>query len=122
MKIPTLNHSTKQAISKFYKDNNFAEDGGINEKYSWIKFGFFSVPIPNLESRSNSIMFHDVNHIVTGFDTNWKGESAVLAWEIAPTNHNSPFTVFCVPQNILFLFRIWAVFIRSGNTFCKQHP
>jgi len=70
-------------IQEFYVKNNFGEDGGINEKYAWIKFGFFSIPMPNFESRKNNVYFHDVHHIVTGNNTTWKGESAVSAWEIA---------------------------------------
>jgi hypothetical protein len=77
------NNTVAQAVLKFYSDNNFADDGGIQEKYAWIKFGFFSIPIPNAESRKNNVYLHDISHIVTGNDTTWKGESAVSSWEIA---------------------------------------
>lgn len=83
MEITNLNDSTGKAIQDFYDRHDFGEDGGINEKYAWIKFGFFSIPIPNIESRRNNVYLHDVSHIVTGYDTTWKGESAVSAWEIA---------------------------------------
>jgi hypothetical protein len=77
------NNTVQQAILDFYSENDFGDDGGIHEKYAWIKFGFFSIPIPNAESRRNNVYLHDVHHIVTNFDTTWKGESAVSAWEIA---------------------------------------
>lgn len=78
----TLNQTVGQSIQDFYNRHDFGEDGGVKEKYAWIKFGFFSIPIPNVEGRSQNIYLHDVSHIVTGNDTTWKGESAVSAWEV----------------------------------------
>lgn len=83
MEAINLNWTTGQAIQDFYNRHDFGEDGGVNEKYAWIKFGIISIPIPNAESRRKNVYLHDVSHIVTGHDTTWKGESAVSAWEIA---------------------------------------
>ena len=83
MEAKNLNRLTGQAIQDFYEKYDFGKDGGINKKYAWIKFGFISIPIPNVESRRNNVYLHDVSHIVTGHDTTWKGESAISAWEIA---------------------------------------
>ena len=44
---------------------------------------------------------HDVNHIVTGQDTTWKGESAVSAWEVASGGWNNLF--------IPWLLTLWAM-------------
>ncbi len=79
----TSTPTVRQSIQDFYDRHDFGEEGGVNEKYVWIKFGFFSIPLPNVEGRSQNIYLHDVSHIVTGNDTTWKGESAVSAWEIA---------------------------------------
>jgi len=73
----------QQALSYFYKQNKFGENGGANKKLAWIKFGFFSIPIPNIKSRQKHIFFHDLNHIITESTTTWKGESSVSAWEVA---------------------------------------
>lgn len=83
MEAIDLNLTIGQAIQDFYDKHDFGADGGISEKYAWIKFGFISIPIPNTESRRNNVYLHDVSHVVTGYDTTWKGESAVSAWEIA---------------------------------------
>lgn len=77
------NNTVGQAIAKFYLENDFGDEGGVNEKYAWIKFGFFSIPIPNAESRRKNVYLHDINHIITDNNTTWKGESAVSSWEIA---------------------------------------
>jgi hypothetical protein len=71
------------AINEFYNRNNFGEDGGVSKKWIWFKFGFISIPLPNLESRSQNIYLHDINHIVSGYEANWQGESAIAGWEIA---------------------------------------
>ena len=83
MEIINLNKTVGESIQDFYIKNDFGEDGGINEKFAWIKFGFISFPIPNFESRKNNVYLHDIHHIITGNNTSWKGESAVSAWEIA---------------------------------------
>ena len=75
--------TVEHAVQVFYNRHDFGEDGGINNKIAWIKFGFFSIPIPNVQSRRKNVYLHDANHIITGYDTSWKGESAVAAWEIA---------------------------------------
>lgn len=75
--------TVQEALAEFYRENNFGDDGGVSKKVAWIKFGFFSIPIPNTESRKNNVVLHDLGHLVNGFDTTWKGESSVSAWEIA---------------------------------------
>jgi hypothetical protein len=71
------------AINEFYNRNNFGDDGGVSKEWVWFKFGFISIPLPNLESRSQNIYLHDINHIISGYEANWKGESAIAGWEIA---------------------------------------
>jgi hypothetical protein len=83
MEIVNLNQTVGKSIQDFYTKNNFGEDGGVSEKFAWIRFGFFSIPIPNFESRRNNVYLHDVHHIITENDTTWKGESAVSSWEIS---------------------------------------
>lgn len=78
-----INWTVAQAMQDFYNKHNYGDEGGINEKYAWMKFGFFSIPVPNVESRRKNVYLHDINHIITCNDTTWKGESALSAWEIA---------------------------------------
>ena len=97
----SANKTVGEAIKEFYDQHDFGDDGGINEKFAWIKFGFFSIPIPNVEGRSKNIYMHDVSHIVTGNDTTWRGESAVAAWEIGAGGWQNLF----VP----WLLTLWAM-------------
>lgn len=101
METINVTKTVGQAIQEFYNENDFGEDGGVNEKYAWIKFGFFSLPIPNFESRKNNVYLHDINHIITENNTTWKGESAVSAWEVASGGWNN----LVIP----WLLTLWAM-------------
>ncbi|MCU0450933.1 MAG: hypothetical protein MUC97_14025 [Bernardetiaceae bacterium] len=74
--------TVQQLLGEFYARNQFDDDGGAEQRLAWIKFGFFSIPLPNLASRRQNVYLHDLSHLVTGYDTSWRGESAVSAWEI----------------------------------------
>lgn len=67
----------------FYIDHNLGEDGGINKSWAKIKVGRFYIPFPNTKVRKKVLVFHDIHHVVTGYDSNWKGEVSIGAWEIA---------------------------------------
>ncbi|MVM37934.1 hypothetical protein GO730_10580 [Spirosoma sp. HMF3257] len=75
--------NVEHALNAFYELHGYGEEGGINKKWDMIKFGPISLPLPNLESRRRNIYLHDINHLVTGYDTTWKGEASVTSWEIA---------------------------------------
>ena len=75
--------NVEHALNDFYDRHGYGEGGGINKKWDMIKFGSISLPLPNLESRRNNIYLHDINHLVTGYDTTWKGEGSVTSWEVA---------------------------------------
>ncbi len=75
--------TTEHALSNFYNRNGYGFDGGASKKWVSIKFGPLTLPIPNFESRSQNVYLHDINHVVTGYDTTWKGESSVSGWEVA---------------------------------------
>lgn len=117
METTNINPTVGQAVQHFYAKNDFGEDGGVSKKYAWAKFGFISLPIPNLESRRKNVSLHDINHIVTGYDTTWKGESAVSAWEVAAGGWQNFYTpwlltlwamglgVLFYPKNVLEAFK-----------------
>jgi hypothetical protein len=113
--------TVRQSLREFYDNHDFGEDGGMGEKYAWIKFGFFSVPIPNFKSRRDNVYLHDVSHIVTGYDTTWKGESAVSAWEIATGGWNRLYipwllTLWAMGLGILFYTQSTVSAFRKGLT------
>lgn len=76
------NLSVKQWMQEFYQQKQFADDA---EKARWIfiRLGFIKIPFPNLRQRREAIYLHDLNHLLTGYDTSWTGEGEIAAWELA---------------------------------------
>ena len=50
----------------------------------WIKarIGGRAVPVLPVIGYRNSLTLHDVHHVLTGYDTNWRGELEIAAWEL----------------------------------------
>ncbi len=111
MNATNPNQTVGEALQIFYDANNFGEGGGVEEDYVWIKFGFFSVPIPNTQSRKNVVYMHDINHLVSGNDTSWRGESGVSAWEMGAGGWRNLYTPL--------LLTLWAMGV--GVVFYPRH-
>ena len=71
-----------QSLQTFYKDNNFATDGGESEDFFELKFQLFTLKLPNSQFRKDVIHIHDIQHILYNCDTTWKGEAFIAGWEI----------------------------------------
>lgn len=67
-------------LENFYKVNGYGEEGGINNDWIWLKFKYFSLPIPNIKGRRENVWRHDMLHILLNYDTSWKGETQVSGW------------------------------------------
>jgi hypothetical protein len=66
----------------------YFERSGIEPGYDarWVTLragGFPVLVFPNTAARVRAVRFHDLHHVVTGFDTTWTGEAEIAAWEIA---------------------------------------
>jgi len=71
------------ARARYYDANHFGPDGGDALAWVPIKLGRITVKIPNTEGRRRAVRFHDLHHIVTGYQTDVPGESEIAAWELA---------------------------------------
>jgi hypothetical protein len=67
----------------YFETNGFGADGGYGDKWVDFKLGKVPFPIPNSPSRVRAVRFHDLHHVLTGYDTNTIGEFEISAWEIA---------------------------------------
>ena len=72
----------KDALNTFYKKNDFGVGGGANEKTAKIKIGRWNFIIPNTQGRKRALIFHDIHHLVAGYNVDFKGESEIGGWEI----------------------------------------
>jgi hypothetical protein len=71
------------ALQQFYKENNFAKDGGESEDTFNLKFKLFTLKLPNSQFRKEVVHIHDIQHILYNCDTTWKGEAFIAGWEIS---------------------------------------
>ncbi|HKR06227.1 MAG TPA: hypothetical protein VJY62_16445 [Bacteroidia bacterium] len=72
----------KDALPVYFSQYHF-KDGGYNLKWFKIKLGRFFIPLPNIKARVDAVKIHDVNHLITEYTADYKGEAEIGAWEIA---------------------------------------
>ncbi|MCX6275703.1 MAG: hypothetical protein NTV09_10910 [Bacteroidetes bacterium] len=72
----------KDALNIYFDEYHF-KDGGYNLKWFKIKLGPIFIPLPNIKSRVNAVKIHDIHHLLTEYNADWKGEVEIGAWEIA---------------------------------------
>ena len=73
----------KEALTIFFEKYQLGPDGGMSDRWVKLRFGKFYIPFPNTDSRRKALMFHDIHHIATGYQSNWKGEAEIGAWEVS---------------------------------------
>lgn len=76
------NIEMKQALSIYFEKNAFGPDGGYNDAWVDFKLGPIPFPFPNTKARVRAVRYHDLHHILTGYDTNYAGELEISGWEI----------------------------------------
>lgn len=73
----------KDALQIYFSQYHF-KDGGYKDRFFKIKLtGSFYIPVPNIKPRVNAVKIHDIHHLVTEYNANYKGEAEIGAWEIA---------------------------------------
>lgn len=72
----------RDARRLYFDANGFGPDGGYHD--AWVKFDLGPLPIafPNTASRVRAVRFHDLHHVMTGYETTTRGESEIGAWEL----------------------------------------
>lgn len=73
----------REARARYFAANHFGDDGGYNDAWVQIKLGPLPVSFPNTKGRVAAVRYHDLHHVLTGYDTDNVGEFEISAWEIA---------------------------------------
>lgn len=74
--------TVRQALAQYFRASGLPEDGGYSAAWFWIRVGPISLPMPNIVARRGAVRYHDLHHLLTGYDTSWRGEAAIGAWEL----------------------------------------
>ncbi|WP_437634998.1 hypothetical protein [Sorangium sp. So ce854] len=72
----------RQARAIYFDVNRFGADGGYGDAWVDFKLGPLPVPFPNTRARVRAVRYHDLHHVLTGYDTNTIGEFEISAWEL----------------------------------------
>ncbi|KYF58527.1 hypothetical protein BE08_42045 [Sorangium cellulosum] len=72
----------RQARAIYFDVNRFGADGGYGDAWVDFKLGPLPVPFPNTQARVRAVRYHDLHHVLTGYDTNTIGEFEISAWEL----------------------------------------
>jgi hypothetical protein len=72
-----------EAVKQYFLDNKFGADGGYSARWVKIKLGPLPFFVPNTKERVRAVRFHDLHHVLTGYNTDLAGEFEISAWELA---------------------------------------
>jgi len=82
MQVYAPNQKMVDARKDYFERNNF-NNGGYDEAWVKLKVGPIPLAFPNTKSRVRAVRLHDLHHVLTEYDTNWRGEAQIGAWEVA---------------------------------------
>ena len=117
----------RQARKEYFESNGFPPDGGYEDKWIPLKFGWLTIYLYNFKSRKAAVPFHDIHHIVTGYKTDPIGEAELATWELAAGTHKKHFaTLINIPGFLygvaLSTKRVFKAYVlgRNSSTFYSQ--
>jgi hypothetical protein len=71
----------REAIDDFLARYGFSRDECSARTY-WIALFGLEFRLPNPRSRRVMVPLHDLHHIATGYEADWRGEVRIGAWEL----------------------------------------
>jgi hypothetical protein len=72
----------RDALTEHRSTNGFAPDGGVQDRWAVFRLGPVAFCTPNLGVRRRAMFRHDLNHVVSGYGHDLRGEAEVSAWEL----------------------------------------
>lgn len=72
----------REALKLHLEEHGFVPDGGLDEKWVTVRVGPVPLCLPNTVSRRRATPFHDLNHVVSGYEHDAIGEAEISAWEL----------------------------------------
>ena len=75
--------SLLEARAAYFLEQRMPADGGYAARWVKLQAGPVRFAFPNSDARRRAVRFHDLHHLLTGYQTSWRGEAEIGAWEIA---------------------------------------
>jgi hypothetical protein len=110
----------REALAQHLAESGFAPDGGLGDRWTFVRFGPIPICIWNTPARKRAAPFHDLNHVVSGYGNDALGEAEIGAWELA-SGCKHYFAAWVLNWSALLLGlrsprRILAAFVRGRQT------
>lgn len=83
--------TVQEAITDHFITYGLPADGGYEETWVPLKFGFLTFYIYNSEARKSAVKLHDIHHVITQYEPTPRGEAEISAWELAAGIYNKHF-------------------------------
>ncbi len=74
---------TLRVARQQYFDRAGFVNGGYDDRWVRLKAGPFVFYFPNTAARKRAVKLHDLHHVLAEYETTWRGEAEIAAWEIA---------------------------------------
>ena len=72
-----------EALRQHYLAHGLPADGGASSPWFVVRMAWLKVRLPNPPSRRRAVIWHDINHVVTGYNTTFSdGEMSIAAFEV----------------------------------------
>ncbi|MCU0467471.1 MAG: hypothetical protein MUF58_02635 [Arcicella sp.] len=111
-----------RALDLFYEKHGYGREGGIDSDWIWLKFRYFSLPIPNVKGRRENVWRHDMLHILLDYDTSWQGEAQVAGWVLGSGGWGRFYVAWLFALSMFsvaitfFPLKTFRAFVRGRNT------
>jgi len=74
---------TLRVARQQYFDHAGFDNGGYDDRWVRLKAGPLVFYFPNTAARKRAVKLHDLHHVLAEYETTWRGEAEIAAWEIA---------------------------------------
>ena len=101
------NQNVAELRAAYFEVNDFGDDGGYGERWVYLEFGPFRVPLYNSAARKRAVPIHDLHHLVTGYETTPKGEAEIASWELAAGTHDKWFALLITLPALAYGIVLW---------------
>lgn len=119
------------ALVRYYETHGLPPDGGEQNAWFNVRIGSLTIPLPNPPARRRAVFLHDVNHLVTGYNTVFSdGEVVIAGFEVgAGCGHvwiawfiNLYMMAFGLVLQPRGVFRAFVRGRRSGSIYRHREP
>jgi len=76
----------KDALFQYFVEQELADESSSDEWFRdpWyrVNFGGRKLPVFPLYGIKRGLILHDLHHLLSGYDTTWRGELELAGWEL----------------------------------------